>query len=108
MIIVLLFLPMEPTLAGQRMYLNLVAYAHFGVLSVLAIVLGFAVDYYDVRGYSRSSVVVMYGLVQWLLPLTLLAAAFVSPQAGLATFAWGSLLFIAMAIMLRMAWSGRR
>lgn len=76
------------------------AHAHFGVLGILAVVLGFAVERYDVRGRKRS--VVTWGFVagQWLLPATLLAAiGFEIGPLHTLEFVWGLLLFASMAIM---------
>ena len=83
------------------------AHAHFGVLSILAIVLGFAVDRYDVAGTRRTVVTGGYIAGQWLLPATLLAAIGldIGPLHAL-EYLWGLLLFGSMAIMTLAAWSG--
>ena len=75
------------------------AHAHFGVLSILAVVAGFAVAEFDVRGTQRTLAV--WGLVlgQWLLPATVLGELFLPPQALLSAFLWGALLTISMAIL---------
>jgi hypothetical protein len=102
---VLLLMPMGPTLAGEPMQITIGAHAHFGVLGILAIALGFALDHYDVRGSRRTRVIWTFIPVQWLLPATFLAIAFVSEMAGLITFLWGILLLVSMGTMTRVAWT---
>ena len=82
------------------------AHAHFGVLGILAIVVGFAVDYYQPQGWQRTLATWGYILGQWLLPGTLLAQ-FVTGNhmLGLLEFVWGILLLLAMAVMAVQAWT---
>lgn len=103
MVNVLLLMPMGPTLSGQPMQITIGAHAHFGVLGILAIALGFALDHYQVSGSLRSRVVWTFIPVQWLLPLNFLAVAFVSEMLGLVAFLWGILLLASMGMMARVA-----
>lgn len=75
------------------------AHAHFGVLSIAAVVAGFAVDEFDVQGAQRA--VAVWGFVagQWLLPATVLGELFLPPQALLSAFLWGILLTASMGIL---------
>lgn len=76
------------------------AHAHFGVLGILAVVTGFAVERFDVAGTRRS--VAVWGFVagQWLLPFTLVAQGVTGmAQLGMLTFLWGLCLFASMVVM---------
>lgn len=76
------------------------AHAHFGVLGILAVVTGLAVDHYGTSGTRRSVVVWTYVAGQWLLPATLVTQAVTGMmQLGMLAFLWGILLFVAMATM---------
>ncbi|USZ68560.1 hypothetical protein NGM10_02185 [Halorussus salilacus] len=75
-------------------------HAHLGVLSILAIVMGFAVDALGVVGRIRSAVTGLYVVGQWFLPLTVWLAGgfglgFLHPTA----FVWGLCLIVAMLLM---------
>ncbi|WP_162224381.1 hypothetical protein [Halorussus amylolyticus] len=75
-------------------------HAHLGVLSILAIVMGFAVDALGVAGRMRSAVTGLYVVGQWCLPVTVWLAAgfglaFLHPTA----FLWGLCLIAAMLLM---------
>lgn len=74
------------------------AHAHFGILSILAVVAGFAVDEFDIRGTQRTVAVWAFIAGQWLLPATVLGELFLPPQALLSAFLWGTLLTVSMAI----------
>lgn len=74
------------------------AHTHFGILSILAIVAGFAVDEFDIRGTQRTVAVWGFIVGQWLLPATVLGELFLPPQALLSAFLWGGLLTVSMAI----------
>lgn len=81
-------------------------HAHLGVLSILAIVLGFAVDAYDLTSRVRITVTGLFLAGQWLLPVTIwtgegFGLSFLMPT----TLLWGSCLFAAMLIM---AWQAAR
>lgn len=79
------------------------AHAHNGVLAILAIVLGFAVDHYDLTGSKRRIVTWFYIVGQWLLPATIIVALGGGmPALESLAYLWGILLFVAMAIM---AWT---
>ena len=72
-------------------------HAHLGVLSILAIVVGFAVDSLGLADRMRSVVTGLYVVGQWFLPLTIWLAAgfglgFLHPTA----FLWGLCLIVAM------------
>lgn len=77
-------------------------HAHLGVLSILAIVTGFAVDSLAVSGRARTLVTGFYVVGQWMLP----GSIFLGEGLGLLVvmptmFLWGAMLIIAM---LTMAW----
>jgi hypothetical protein len=94
--------PLPPWVVG--------AHAHFGTLGILAIVLGFAVDRYDVSGTRRT--IVTWGFIagQWLLPANILVAVGLGlGPLALLEYLWGPLLFVSMLIMTLTVWtqSGR-
>lgn len=94
-----LITPGGPTLPGWMIG----AHAHFGVLGILAVVLGFSVDRYNVRGTRRSVVTWFYIAGQWLLPATILVAVGMQMMMlSMLQYLWGVLLFVSMAIM---AWT---
>lgn len=75
-------------------------HAHLGVLSILAVVLGFAVPALGVTGRLRQAVTGLFVTGQWLLPVTVwvgegLGASFLMPTS----FLWGLCLIVAMTIM---------
>ena len=75
-------------------------HAHLGVLSILAIVLGFTIDYYAIAGRLRTIITALYIIGQWMVPGTVWLAAgaglvFLHPTVLL----WGILLVIVMLIM---------
>jgi hypothetical protein len=77
-------------------------HAHLGVLSILAVVMGFAVDAFTITGRLRTAVTGLFLAGQWLLPLTIWIGVgggftFLMPTA----FLWGLCL---IAAMLLMAW----
>ena len=75
-------------------------HAHLGVLSILAVVMGFAVDAFGLAGRLRSAVTGMYVVGQWALPLTVWAAMGLGLMPLLATgFLWGGLLLLSMLLM---------
>jgi uncharacterized membrane-anchored protein YitT (DUF2179 family) len=87
------------------------AHAHFGILSILAVVTGFAIERTALTGTLHSVAVWGFIIGQWLLPATVLMEL-VAPQLLLTAFLWGALLAISMALV---AWgtitadgSGRR
>lgn len=76
------------------------AHAHLGVLSILAVVLGFAVDHYDLVGRTRSVVTSFYIAGQWMVPGSLvIATGFGIGVFHMTTFLWGTMLFVSMALM---------
>jgi hypothetical protein len=81
-------------------------HAHLGVLSILAIVMGFAVDAFGVTGRTRTAVSGLYLVGQWMLPLTIWVGVggelFVLMPT---TFIWGLALIVAMLIMAWQAWA---
>ena len=75
-------------------------HAHLGVLSILAIVTGFAVDAFAVVGRTRTLVTSFYVVGQWMLP----GSIFLGEGLGLlifmpTMFLWGSFLIVAMLLM---------
>lgn len=76
-------------------------HAHLGVLSILAIVLGFAVPALDVTGRLRTAVTVLFIAGQWGIPGIVwlgegFGLSFLLPTA----FIWGGALILSMLIML--------
>lgn len=75
-------------------------HAHLGVLSILAIVVGFATEAYAFTDWLRTAVTGLYVVGQWGLPLTIWLGA----DAGMAfllptSFLWGLCLIVAMLLM---------
>ena len=82
------------------------AHAHFGVLGILAIVLGFAVERYDLPSTQRRVVTGGYIAGQWLLPANILVAIGAGiPMLSLLEYLWGLLLFVSMAVMTWTVWT---
>lgn len=76
-------------------------HAHLGVISILAIVMGFAVPALEVTGTLRTVVTVLFIAGQWGIPGIVwlgegFGLTFLLPTA----FLWGSALIISMLIML--------
>jgi len=78
------------------------AHAHFGVLGILAVALGFAVDHYRLDGTRRTVVTWAYIAGQWLLPATIVGIAMGYGMVAITAYLWGLLLFVSMAVM---AWT---
>lgn len=81
-------------------------HAHLGVLSILAIVMGFAVDAFALTGTLRKAVSGMYVAGQWLLPLTIWIGIgggqfYLMPT----TFLWALFLIASMLVMAWQAWT---
>ena len=81
-------------------------HAHLGVLSILAIVVGFTIDAYGFAGRLRTAVTSLFLLGQWLLPVTIwvgegFGLEFLMPT----TLLWGACLVVAMLLM---AWQTAR
>ncbi|SEH37514.1 hypothetical protein SAMN05192561_101204 [Halopenitus malekzadehii] len=79
-------------------------HAHLGVLSILAIVMGFAVPALEVTGTLRTAVTGLFIAGQWGVPGVVwlgegLGLAFLVPT----TLLWGSALIVAMLIMAYVA-----
>lgn len=74
------------------------AHAHFGVLSILAVVTGFAVERTALTGTLRAVAVWGFILGQWLLPVTILMEI-VAPPLLMTAYLWGALLTISMALV---------
>ncbi|WP_436930597.1 hypothetical protein [Halosimplex halobium] len=76
-------------------------HAHLGVISILAIVMGFAVPALEVTGTLRTAVTVLFIAGQWGIPGVVwlgegFGLTFLLPTA----FLWGGALIVAMLIML--------
>lgn len=81
-------------------------HAHLGVLSILAIVLGFAVDAYDLTARLQTTVTGLFLAGQWLLPVTIWTGeGFGLTMLMPTTLLWGSCLVVAMLLM---AWQTAR
>lgn len=75
-------------------------HAHLGVLSIIAVVTGFAIDALDVVGNLRTAVTGLFVVGQWLLP----ASIWLGEGMGItlflpSMFLWGAMLVAAMALM---------
>ncbi|SDM09394.1 hypothetical protein SAMN04487949_0823 [Halogranum gelatinilyticum] len=87
--------------AGQPVPSWLVGgHAHLGVLSILAVVMGFAVDAFGLTGTLRNAVSGLYIVGQWLLPVSVWVGVGFGVTILLpAVFLWGLCLIAAMLIM---------
>lgn len=74
------------------------AHAHFGILSILAVVTGFAIERTDLTGTARQVAIWGFVLGQWLLPATVLMEG-VAPPLMMLNFLWGFLLMVSMALL---------
>jgi cytochrome c oxidase subunit IV len=75
-------------------------HAHLGVLSILAIVMGFAVDAFALSGTLRTAVTGLFVVGQWLLPVSVwIGVGFGVTLLLPAIFLWGLCLVAAMLIM---------
>ncbi|MBP1986276.1 hypothetical protein [Halolamina salifodinae] len=74
------------------------AHAHFGVLSILAVVTSFGIERTTLSGRRRQ--VAVWGFIagQWLLPATVLLEG-VAPPLLMLNFVWGFLLLVSMALL---------
>lgn len=76
-------------------------HAHLGVLSILAIVMGFAVPALNVTGTLRTAVTVLFIAGQWGIPgIVWLGEGFGLMFLMPTGFLWGGALIISMLIML--------
>jgi hypothetical protein len=81
-------------------------HAHLGVLSIFAVVMGFAVDAFGVTGSLRTAVTGLYLVGQWLLPVAIWVGVGMGMFFLLPTvFLWGACLIVAMLIMAWQAWT---
>jgi hypothetical protein len=79
------------------------AHAHLGVLSIIAVVTGFAVDAFALAGRLRAAVTGLFLLGQWLLPATIWLGEGAGYVVLLPTMPlWGVALILAM---LTMTWA---
>ncbi|GAB7014179.1 hypothetical protein [Halolamina salina] len=86
--------PMGPGLPA----VSVGAHAHFGILSILAVVTGFAIERTALSGTQRQVAVWGFVVGQWLLPATVLMEA-VFPPALLTAYLWGLLLAVSMGLL---------
>lgn len=86
---------------GQSPAFWLVAgHAHLGVISILAIATGFAVDAFDMTGRLRRVVTVLFLLGQWGIPLTWWVGFGTGTEIlGAMFFVWGPCLILSMLLM---------
>ncbi|MFB6195546.1 MAG: hypothetical protein ABEI80_05200 [Haloplanus sp.] len=82
------------------------AHAHLGVLSIIGIVTGFAVDSFDLAGRLRTAVTALFLIGQWLLPATIWIGEGVGITTLLPTMLlWGIALILSMLLMAWAAWT---
>ena len=74
------------------------AHAHFGILSILAVVTGFAIERTALTGRLRSVAVWGFVIGQWLLPATVLMEL-LAPPLLITAYLWGTLLTVSMALV---------
>lgn len=74
------------------------AHAHFGILSILAVVAGFGIERTNLSGTQYSVAVWGFIVGQWLLPATVLMEQ-VAPPLLLTSFLWGALLAVSMGLL---------
>ena len=74
------------------------AHAHFEILSILAVVTGFAIERTALTGRLRSIAIWAFVLGQWLHPATVLMEL-VTPPLLITAYLWGSLLVLSMALV---------
>lgn len=76
-------------------------HAHLGILSILSIVMGFAVPALDVTGILRTAVTVLFIAGQWGIPgIVWLGEGFGLTFLMPTGFLWGGALIVSMLIML--------
>jgi len=73
-------------------------HAHFGVLGILAVVTGLAIERTSLTGTSRSVAVWGFIVGQWLLPATVLMEM-VMPPLLITAYLWGALLTVSMGLV---------
>ena len=75
-------------------------HAHLGVLSILAVVVGFALPALGVTGRLRQAVTGLFVAGQWGLPVTVwVGEGGVAPALMPTTFLWGVCLVVAMLLL---------
>ncbi|MUV86024.1 hypothetical protein GJ631_05410 [Natronomonas sp. CBA1123] len=75
-------------------------HAHLGVLSILALVMGFAVVAYGLVGRMRQAVSGLFVVGQWGVPLTVWGAELTGIGIiHITTFIWGAALVVSMLLM---------
>ena len=75
-------------------------HAHLGVLSILAVVVGFAIPALGVVGRLRRVVTGLFVAGQWGLPVTVwIAEGGILPQLVPTTFLWGVCLVVSMLVL---------
>lgn len=74
------------------------AHAHFGILGILAVVTGLAIERTALTGTLRSVAIWAFVVGQWLLPATVLMEM-VAPPLLITAYLWGLLLFVSMALV---------
>lgn len=73
-------------------------HAHFGILSILAVVTGFAIERTELTGTLHSIAVWGFIAGQWLLHATVLVEM-VAPPLLVTAYLWGASLALSMAIV---------
>ena len=81
-------------------------HAHFGILSILAVVTGFAIERTELTGTLRSTAVWGFVAGQWLLPATIWLGEGAGYTVLLPTMLlWGVDLIVSMLVMAWAAWT---
>lgn len=76
-------------------------HAHLGVLSILAVVVGFAVPALGIAGRLRTAVTVLFVAGQWGLPAVIWIGAGAGVTVLMPTvFLWGGALVVSMLVLL--------
>ncbi|MFB6136598.1 MAG: hypothetical protein ABEJ04_07540, partial [Halobacteriaceae archaeon] len=73
-------------------------HAHFGVLGILAVVTGLAIERTTLSGTTKTVAEWFFIVGQWLLPATVLMEM-VAPPLLITAYLWGALLAISMGLV---------
>lgn len=91
---VYLLSPGGPSISGALVG----GHAHFGVLGILAVVTGLAIERTNLTGTRKAVAEWFFIIGQWLLPATVLMEM-VAPPLLITAYLWGALLAISMGLI---------